>query len=364
MKKNRNIIALLICCFATVLLFAQKTGAAGSSTATGIVKIGNDPIADNMLLYQRKNGGWPKHFQGSKNVDYKRVLNEAELQELKAGYEEGKDATIDNNATTREIKYLVKAYQDQHNDTYLKAAVRGIDYLLKAQYANGGWPQYYPDFSLYRSQVTYNDNAMMNVANLLQDVAEAKNDLDVIDRSYEAACKQAVQKAVDCVLKTQVKQNGILTGWCAQYNAKTLQPEMARKFELVSLSGSESVGIIRFLMRQREPSKDIITAVNAAIAWLEKVKIVGYKIEDIQAPQEKTGKDRVLVKDDQSVIWARFYNIETNEPFFTGRDSQPKKTMAEVENERRVGYAWYGAWPQKLLEKEYPEWLAKWKITK
>ena len=28
---------------------------------------------------------------------------------------------------------------------YLNAAKRGIDYLLTAQYANGGWPQYYPD---------------------------------------------------------------------------------------------------------------------------------------------------------------------------------------------------------------------------
>ena len=45
-------------------------------------------------------------------------------------------------------------------------------------------------------------------------------------------------------LKTQLKQHGKLRAWCAQYNAKTLQPEMARKFELASLSGSESVGIV------------------------------------------------------------------------------------------------------------------------
>jgi PelA/Pel-15E family pectate lyase len=350
LKRVKNIILFFMCCFATVFLFAQKSG--------------TDSIADNMLLYQRKNGGWPKHFQGNKNVDYKRVLNETELSELKAGYEEGKDATIDNNATTKEIKYLVKAYKEYQNDRYLKAAAKGIDYLLTAQYANGGWPQYYPDFSNYRSQVTYNDNAMINVANLLQDVAEAKNDLDVIDRLYVPKCQQAVRKAVDCILKTQVKQNGTLTAWCAQYNAKTLQPEMARKFELVSLSGSESVGIIRFLMRQPDPSAAIFAAVNAAVTWLEKVKISGYNVVDVKAPQETSGKDRVLVKDGQSVLWARFYNIETNEPFFTGRDSQPKKTMAEVENERRVGYAWYGTWPQKLLEKEYPEWLTKWKIKK
>ncbi|MEI9956535.1 MAG: pectate lyase [Ferruginibacter sp.] len=316
-----------------------------------------------MLLYQRKNGGWPKHFQGNKNVDYKRELTEAELKELKDGYDASIDATIDNEATTKEIKYLVKAYKIYKVDAYLKAAENGIGYLLKAQYANGGWPQYYPDFSLYRSQITYNDNAMVNVLNVLQDVARGKNDFDVIDKMYVPLCNVAIAKGVDCILKTQVKQNGVLTVWCAQYNAKTLQPKMARKFELASLSGSESVGIVRFLMQQQNPSKEIIDAIKAAVQWFEKVKIVGYSFVEIKAPNEKSGRDKVLVKDDANTgMWARFYDLQTNEPFFTGRDSQPKKTIAEVENERRIGYAWYGIWPQKLIEKEYPEWLMKWKV--
>lgn len=323
----------------------------------------SDPVADKMLLYQRKNGGWPKHFQGNKNVDYKRELNDSELKELKDGFDAGIDATIDNEATTKEIKYLVKAYKTYKVEAYLKAAEHGIDYLLKAQYANGGWPQYYPDFSLYRSQITYNDNAMVNVLNVLQDAVRGKNDFDAIDKMYVPFCKVAIAKGVDCILKTQIKQNGVLTVWCAQYNAKTLQPEMARKFELASLSGSESVGIVRFLMQQQNPSKEIIDAVKGAVQWFEKVKIVGFSFVEIKAPNEKSGKDKVLVKDDANPgIWARFYDLKTNEPFFTGRDSQPKKTITEVENERRIGYAWYGVWPEKLIDKEYQEWLMKWKI--
>lgn len=82
-----------------------------------------DPVADNM--YQRKNGGWPKHFQGDRKVDYKHVLTDAELKELQAGYEAGIDATIDNDATTKEIKYLVKAYKTYKIAAYLLPSYKG-----------------------------------------------------------------------------------------------------------------------------------------------------------------------------------------------------------------------------------------------
>jgi PelA/Pel-15E family pectate lyase len=328
-----------------------------------------DPIAENMLLYQRANGGWPKHFQGNKNVDYKRELTGEEKLELLAGYAAGIDATIDNEATTKEIKYLCKIYKQTKNERYLNAAKRGVDYLINAQYANGGWPQYFPDFSSYRSQITYNDNAMVNVLNVLYDIVNKKNDLDIFDAQYQNKCIEPIVRGVQCILKTQLKQNarlsdgqGKLTAWCAQYNAKTLQPEMARKFELVSLSGSESVGIVRFLMRVEQPSPAIIESVNAAVEWFNKVKITGYKFVDVAAPTEKSGRDRVLQPDSSGIMWARFYDVETNEPFFSGRDSQRHKTIAEVENERRIGYAWYGSWPLKLITTEYPEWKLKWGI--
>ena len=93
--------------------------------------------------------------------------------------------------------------------------------------------------------------------------------------------------------------------------------------------------------------------------WFEKVKIIGYAVKDVQAPQETSGRDRVLVKDSNSVIWARFYTLDTNEPIFVGRDSEPKKSLAEIENERRIGYAYYVTNPAKLINEEYPKWAAK-----
>jgi len=334
-----------------------------SPTDIAVSKGTTDSVAENMLLYQRSNGGWPKHFQGDKKVDYKRQLTDAEKKELQAGYAEGIDATIDNEATTKEIRYLVKAFKLTKNVKYIRAAQKGIDYLVAAQYANGGWPQYFPDFSSYRSEITYNDNAMVNVLNLLMDVVVKTNGMELIDTIYYRRSALAVQRGIECILNTQLKQNGKLTAWCAQYDAKTLKPAKARMYELPSLSGMESVGITRFLMRVEDPSKRIMDAVNSAAEWLDAVKIRGYKFIDIKAPSEPSGRDRVLVPDSSgAVVWARFYDLDTNVPFFSGRDSERKRTIAEVENERRIGYAWYGTWPAKLLSAEYPAWLTKWNI--
>ena len=314
-----------------------------------------DSIAENMLVYQRAIGGWPKAVDMIP-VKYEKKLTDAARAAIQADSLH-EDATFDNSATSREVIYLVKAYGLTQNRNYLNAAERGLNYILKAQYANGGWPQYYPEHNIYRGEITYNDNAMINVLNILQDVVEGVNGFNLVNPSFKPRAIESVKRGVDCILKTQVKVNGKLTVWCAQYDEKTLQPAKARAFELISLSGSESVGITEFLMRQDNPSDAVKTAIKGAMAWFEAAKIVGYDFVFVDDPKQPKGKDRVLVKDPKSTIWARFYDIQTNVPFFTGRDSVPKKTIAEVEVERRTGYAWYGTWPAKLIDKKYPAWL-------
>jgi hypothetical protein len=57
-----------------------------------------------------------------------------------------------------------------------------------------------------------------------------------------------------------------------------------------------------------------------------------------------------------TTIWARFYDLETVSPIFTGRDRIPRERLDDIEYERRNGYGYLGTWPAKLLEKEYPKW--------
>lgn len=312
-----------------------------------------DTLAEKILIYQLPNGGWGKQLDDKSVVDYSLPIDKSLLKKIKAT---GNDhATIDNNATSREINALIKAYQSTKNPDYLKSAEKGIKYLLLMQYENGGFPQYYPNSGLYRKQVTYNDNAMINALTVLYNVAESKNDFNVIDPKLKEKAIPAVQKGIQCILKTQVIQKGNPSIWADQYNEITLQPDKARAFEPVSLATGESVNIVRFLMLQ-PVTPEIEKSVKAAVIWFKKNKIEGYSYN----VSKQNGKTvRVLAEDKNSVIWARFYDIHTNKPLFGDRDGSVKYNYNEVSEERRNGYSWFGDNPEKLISKEYPKWLEK-----
>lgn len=321
-----------------------------------------DTTAEKMLAYQRQVGGWPKAIIRNKKevkVDYQKPMTAAQLAEMRGDSLVNEDATIDNDATNREIRYLVTAYKQTHNPTYLRAAEKGIRYLLTAQLPSGGWPQYYPDSSSYYGQITYNDGAMVNVLRIMKDVVDGKKDFDLVDKLLIPKAKTAISRGIDCMVKTQNSANGKLTAWCAQHDRRTLKACKARAYELPSNSGFETVGIVEFLMTVDTPSAEIRRAITSAVAWLNAVKIVGYTVQTIDAPAQPRGKDVVMVSNPTSTIWARFYDLDTNKPFFCGRDGIKKATLAEIENERRAGYAYLGTWPTKLLAVEYPKWAKK-----
>jgi len=306
-------------------------------------------IADNLLLYQRDSGGWPK------NMDMGKPVNEADRAALAAQKKET-DSTIDNGATYTQLSFLARVFTAQHQDRLRESFLKGLDYVLKAQYPNGGWPQFYPDLSGYYKHITYNDDAMIGVMKLLRDVGAAKPDYAFVDEARRASATKAVEKGIECILKTQVMVNGKRTVWCAQHDEVTLAPAAARTYEVVSLSGGESVGIVRFLMSINDPSQSVIDAIESAVTWFEQSELKGIKwIEKADASQPN-GIDRVVIKDPKGSTWARFYEIGSNRPIFVGRDGVVKYSVAEIEHERRTGYAWYVDEPAKLLSKDYPTW--------
>jgi PelA/Pel-15E family pectate lyase len=300
-------------------------------------------ISDNLVLYQRSSGGWPK------NIDMAKPLSDSGRASLLSD-QKNTDSTIDNGATYTQLSFLARVITAQHQERHRESFMKGLDYLLKAQYPNGGWPQFYPDLTGYYKHITYNDDAMIGVMKLLRDVADGKPVYAFVDKGRRARAAKAVEKGIDCILKTQVVVNGKRTVWCAQHDEVTLAPAAARAFEVVSLSGGESVAIVRFLMTIKDPSPAVVESIESAIAWFEQSQLKGIKWVE-------TGTDRLVVQDPAAApIWARFYEIGTNRPIFVGRDSVVKYSVAEIEHERRVGYSWYVDTPAKLLQKDYPAW--------
>ncbi|TWT85725.1 Pectic acid lyase [Posidoniimonas polymericola] len=302
-------------------------------------------IADNVLAYQHPNGGWPK------NIDKARVLSDAELTAVRRDAPRGQ-TIIDNGATHTEVRFLARVSAATGRPAYRDAALRGVDFLLDAQYPGGGWPMIYPLRRGYYTHITYNDGAMVGVLRALRDAAAGEDEWSFVDSARRARAADAVERGVQTILATQIRVDGKLTAWCAQHDEHTLAPAKARAYELPSISGQESVGIVEFLMEIPEPSDDVVEAVESAVDWFRRSKVEGVRVERTRRP-----RNSVLVEDpDARPLWARFYDIPTNRPMYVGRDGVPLDGYNELELERRLGYSYLGPYAERLLAKSYPRW--------
>jgi PelA/Pel-15E family pectate lyase len=256
-------------------------------------------------------------------------------------------STVDNGATTEELRFL-GARINAHDDARYRASfMRGIDYLLAAQTPVGCWPQIYPLAGSYHDALTYNDDATVNALRVLDDVANGKYPFVPVAQRVNAAT--AVQRGISCILRTQYVQNGVKTGWGAQHDPITLLPTKARAYEHASLSGREGAGVVNFLMSLDNPSRDVVQAVHSAAAWFKASAIHGYSY-----------KYKGDLTPDKSAppIWARFYELGTNRPIFSDRDGVIRYNLSEIGPERRYGYGWYTDEPATTLRR-YEKWAAK-----
>ena len=311
-------------------------------------------IAETVMLTQRNTGGWPK------NQDMVRTLTDADRVRLLRD-KARRDSILDNGATHTQVRFLARVYRATKDRRLRDACLKGVDFVLAAQYPNGGWPQVYPGARGYSVYITFNDGAMIGALSLVRDIAESKADFAFVDAARRAKAADATKRGIECILKCQIVVRGRQTAWCAQHDQKTLAPRPARTYEKISISGAESVGVVRFLMSLDRPSPRVVAAVQGAVAWFDRAKITGIRQVTRKAPSLPRGIDKVIVKDASAApIWARFYQIGTNKPIFCGRDGKIKATLAEIEPERRTGYSWYGYYPAGLLRGDYPPWQKKW----
>ena len=173
-------------------------------------------IADTVLKYQFPCGGWAKNQEWQRELKTYEIAERMEIWK-QVNSSDGVGSTIDNGATTNEMLFLANMYVATGEKKYRKAFMKGLKYLLDAQYDNGGWPQYYPFKPLnnegqpfYSNHITFNDNAMYNVMMLLRNVYEGAAPYQTMKLSEKELekLKAAFDKGIECILNCQIKKNG------------------------------------------------------------------------------------------------------------------------------------------------------------
>lgn len=256
---------------------------------------------------------------------------------------------FDNGATIDEIRFLAALYKSSasaSNRAAFKACVgKAIGFVLTSQYPSGGWPQMYPSrgSGSYSNLATFNDDAMIRTMVTVRDIVERKApfDNDLVDAGRQSALKTSLDRAVDFILKSQIRTQGVMTVWCQQHDPVTYAPKQARAYELPGKTGLESVGITAYLMNLPDQNAAVRKSVSSAMAWYALVE-----------EKNKTFSNGTITSKSGASLWYRYYNLEDNRPFFCGRDGIKVYDLAKVEEERRTGYQWGGEYGKSLLARK------------
>ncbi len=301
----------------------------------GIMAIEDSATLAAVLSYQTVLGGW------SKRTDMRQPRQFGQL----AGSEPSYIPTFDNGATSTQIRWLV-AYYPKASPTdqakIRKALSQAVQFILRAQYPNGGFAQSYPLRGSYHDAVTLNDNVMTDLLRVLWDIGY-QPELSWLAEDLRDNARTAFAKGVRWLLSAQVQVNDKRTIWAAQHHPQTGEPVAARKFEKVSLVSSESAAVLQLLLEKAVDNPGVLSALCDGVAWLEQ-----HQITDKTWQKHEQGS--ALVEKKGSLTWARFYSLPQQQPVFFDRDGQTYHDVNQLSLERQHGYAWYQSNAKKLLK--------------
>ena len=255
-----------------------------------------------LVAGQLQSGGW------ASLIDFEEPLK---YQYRKSGMTRGRNrTTFDDNKSQSALRFLMLIDQelDFQDKQIHEAVVYAQDSFLKAQYPNGAWPQQYSRFpdpekypvikasypekwsrtypkQDYSKYYTFNDNT---IADMIEVMFLAHHIYG------EDRFRQAGIKGGEFILLAQMPEPQ--PAWAQQYNMK-MHPAWARKFEPPAITGGESQGILKILMRLyiHTGEKKFLDPIPRAIRYLRSSELPGKKL-------------------------ARFYELKTNKPLYFDLD--------------------------------------------
>ena len=253
--------------------------------------------ADTIVALQNEDGGFavlPDNFEMAQTG--------ASLGSLKGA------SSIENGATTAELKYLAKYITENkpEDSKYQDAFIKGIEFLLSTQLDNGGWTMQPNGGSGFNGNIEVGNSAMTEVLTLLSDIAVLNNQNYVFARKAMNvdAIKSAVEKGNDFIVASQISNNNKKAGWASQYD-KAGKVTMGRTYERASVSSYTTKAVVDYLMTIHNPSQAVKDAVESAYNWLKDVKIADKEQEVVKDTSMNNGFDVYFV--DGNGTWASNY---------------------------------------------------------
>lgn len=253
--------------------------------------------AEALVYGQLESGGW------TQTVHFAKANRMGKYRNGRGG--NWNNSSLDDGQTQASLVFLVRADKALNfkHESIREAAKYGLDALLKAQFANGAFPQIwnkpaeakpvltakFPDYDWktegrvknYWDYYTLNDGLAGTV-------------LDVLVEAHaiygEDRFKVAAAKLGDFLIAAQMPEPQ--PGWCQQYNFEMV-PMWARKFEPPAVSGWESQDAMAALVR--------IARFTGENKYLEPI------------PRALAYFRKSLLPDGRV---ARFYELKTNKPLY------------------------------------------------
>ena len=319
-------------------------------------------IGDVIVSFQTPGGGWSKNMSMSgaiRTPGQSYAANNVSRFLSPSDFDVPRDpqwnyiSTLDNDSTSTQIQFLARLSTSNPGPVgtpYRTACVRGLHYLLDAQFPNGGWPQVWPLEGSYHDAITFNDNAVTLAATALTDAANATGNFSFVPPELRKQAAAASDRALECILATQIIVDGKRTVWAQQHDALTLEPVSARNYEPAALSSGESADILLDLMSLPNPSPKVQASIHAGVKWLNVHAVYGQAYTG-----DRAAGRRLVPAPGAGAIWARYYSLTTSKPIFSDRDKTIHDDVNELTLERRNGYSWWNNGPKRALD-AYADW--------
>ncbi len=294
-----------------------------------------DRVAQALIWGQRPEGGW--HYL----IDFDMPGLQKWYDEVASqcrGWEEFYyyygNSTFDDDTTTAAVRFLLRLYMATLEVKYRPALMKALEFVLKAQYPNGAWPQRYPlryDFrdeghNDYTSYYTYNDGAISNSIYLLVEAWEKLG----YEEYWEAA-----RRGMDFYIISETPPPQ--AGWAQQYDLN-LKPAWARSYEPAAICSDQTVTNIKDLENFYLITGDrrYLSPIPAALGWLERSKV--------DTDPRKKGTH------------ATFYEVGTNKPLYAHHEARNGKLVRYWVDYEPVELADYAMWQKidlQAIKKEF-----------